>query len=118
MPQRTHARSGAFSFRLPALVSADARLSRLARSGSAIPRVTARRSQKPECHGSRESVPKAVELQLTYRAETSPGSARLTSGGGYWLHETEAAGDDAPALLIFYKIERARVIPDWIELAP
>jgi hypothetical protein len=59
-----------------------------------------------------------VRGELTYRAETSGGFARLISGGGYWLHETEAAGDDAPALLIFYKITRTRVIPNWIELAP
>lgn len=79
---------------------------------------------KEAARGLRQSVPRlreilrAVELELTYRAETSRGSARLISGGGYWMHETEAAGDDAPALLIFYWVERTRVIPDWIELAP
>ena len=61
---------------------------------------------------------KGVKLELMYHAETSRGSARLSSGGGYWLHGTEAAGDDTPALLIYYRVERGRVIPDWIELAP
>jgi hypothetical protein len=68
-------------------------------------------------HASRLSeILAGVRLELTLRAETSTGSARLRSGGGYWVHETEPAGDGAPALWIMYKVEPTRVIPTWIDL--
>lgn len=59
----------------------------------------------------------AVRLELTFRAETSAGSARLASGGGYWVHETEPVEGGAPALWIYYKVEPTRVIPTWIDIA-
>jgi hypothetical protein len=62
----------------------------------------------------------AVEEELTLRAESSRGSARLSPGEDNWLHETEASEDnpdEAPALWIFYKVESTRVRPRWIDLA-